>query len=126
MKCPECERENDEGLKTCAECGAELPVPEAEDAPGSFGGWDQVAETRQVYEAELIALRLREAGLEAQVVDQTFHQEPMPDVRNFNVVRVLVPADRAEEARRLLAQSVELPADAEEPAGDEGGGPQAG
>ena len=30
-----------------------------------------MAETRQVYEAELIALRLREPGIEAEVVDQT-------------------------------------------------------
>jgi hypothetical protein len=118
MQCPQCQHDNAEGLSTCAGCGARLPVPEPEDAAGSYGGWDQVAETRQVYEAELIALRLREAGLEAQVVDQTFHQEPMPDVRNFTVVRVLVTAGRAEEARRLLAESVELPADVD-PAGGE-------
>ncbi len=126
--CPECREEFREGFTRCADCGLALvpslpPLPEEqvplpETGHGSFGGWDQVAETSQVFEAELIALRLREAGLPAQVVDQTFHQEPLPDVRAFNVVRVLVPAERAEEARRLLAQSVELPADAEASEGE--------
>lgn len=84
---------------------------------GSHGGWDQVIETSQVYEAELAALRLREAGIEAQVVDQSFRQEPLPDVRSFAVVRVLVPVERAEEARRILAEPLYLPEDGEE-AGD--------
>ena len=83
----------------------------------SHGDWDQVAETTQVYEAELIALRLREAGIETRVLDQSYNQEPLPAVRSFAVVRVLVPAARAEEARRLLAESSRLPEDAEvEPA----------
>ncbi|PYQ14748.1 MAG: hypothetical protein DMF80_11845 [Acidobacteria bacterium] len=74
--------------------------------------WEQVAEVTQAYEAELIALRLRDAGIEARVVDQSFRQEPLPNVRSFSVVRVVVPADRIEEARRALGQPVELPADA--------------
>jgi hypothetical protein len=76
---------------------------------GSYEGWEQVAETRQVYEAELIALRLREAGIEAEVLDQTFKQEPLPSVRSFAVVRVLVPAASAAQAREALSRSVELP-----------------
>ncbi len=76
-------------------------------------GWVQVAETAQPYEAELIALRLREAGIDAKVVDQTFRQEPLPSVRSFAVVRVLVPEDEDEQARNVLSQPVELPEDAE-------------
>jgi len=72
---------------------------------------EQVAETGQVYEAELIALRLRSNGIDAHVVDQTFNAEPLPNVRSFAVVRVLVPAAQAGEARRLLADSVRLPDD---------------
>ena len=52
-------------------------------------------------------------AIEAQVVDQTFHQEPLTSVRSFAVVRVLVPADRAEEARKLLAAGTPLPEDGE-------------
>ena len=86
---------------------------EPEAGGGSHGGWDQVAETSQVFEAELMALRLRESGIEAQVVDQTFHQEPLPDVRSFSVVRVLVPMDKAAEARRILAHPDPLPENGE-------------
>jgi hypothetical protein len=80
---------------------------------GSHGRWDQVAETAQIFEAELIALRLRESGIEAQVVDQTFNQEPLPNVRSFAVVRVLVPEDRAADARRILDHPEPLPENGE-------------
>ena len=86
----------------------------AESTGGTHGGWDQVAETSQVYEAELIALRLREGGIEAEVVDQTFNQEPLPNVRSFAVVRVLVPKERVADARRLLDHPEPLPEDAEQ------------
>ena len=74
----------------------------------------QVAETRQVYEAELIALKLREAGIDAQVLDQSFRQEPFPNVRSFALCRVMVPAAQEEAARKSLAESTGLPDDAEQ------------
>lgn len=85
-----------------------------------FGDFEQVAETAQIYEAELMALKLRAEGLDAQVVDQTFRQEPMPNVRAMSVVRVLVPLAEAGLARELLAQAQPLPDDAELPVPDEG------
>jgi hypothetical protein len=75
--------------------------------------WVQVVETRQIFEAELIALRLRGSGIEAEVVDQTFNQEPLPNVRSFAVVRVLVPAESLAEARQVLEQGMPLPEDGE-------------
>jgi hypothetical protein len=81
---------------------------------GSHGGWDTVAETGQLYEAELMALRLREAGMEPRVLDQSYRQEPLPSVRSFALVRVLVRVEDAAAARRVLAESVGLPEDAEE------------
>ncbi|HVR72650.1 MAG TPA: hypothetical protein VMT87_17575 [Vicinamibacteria bacterium] len=83
---------------------------------GSYDGWEQVAETPQVFEAELMALRLREAGIDAEVMDQSFKQEPLPNVRSFALVRVLVPAAAAALARDVLSRSVNLP----EGASDEG------
>lgn len=83
-----------------------------DEGKGTHGEWDQAAETAQLYEAELIAGRLRESGIDAQVVDQTFHQDPIPTVRSFNVVRVLVPKGRVEEARKLLAATPRLADDA--------------
>jgi len=79
----------------------------------SHGDWDAVLETSQLYEAELAALRLRESGLEARVLDQSYRQEPLPSVRSFSVVKVLVPAARAVEARAVLAEGLELPEDVE-------------
>lgn len=79
---------------------------------GSYDGWEQVAETRQVFEAELMALRLREAGIEAEIIDQSFKQEPLPNVRSFAVVRVLVPADKAAQAREVLSRDAALPENA--------------
>jgi hypothetical protein len=79
----------------------------------SHGDWDTVMEAGQVYEAELAALRLREAGIDARVIDQSYRQEPLPSVRALSVVRVLVPAERAAEARRVLAEGEALPEDAE-------------
>jgi len=70
-------------------------------------GWVQVAEAPQDWQAELIAGRLRAAGIEARVVDQSFHQEPIPSVRNFAVVRVLVPEDNEGPAREVLAKAAE-------------------
>ena len=77
--------------------------------PGSFDGWEQAAEVAQVFEAELIALRLRESGIEAEVIDQSFKQEPLPNVRSFAVVRVLVPSGKVELAREVLKRSLDLP-----------------
>ncbi len=79
----------------------------------------QVAEAGTVYEAELIALRLRAHGIDAHVVDQTFHQEPLPGVRSFSVVRVFVPGGREDEACRVLAEATPLPEDAEPADGGE-------
>ena len=81
--------------------------------PGSHDDFDVVLETSQLYEAEFAALRLREAGLDARVIDQSYRQEPVPSVRSFSIVRVLVPAERAAEARETLAQGAEPPPDDE-------------
>ena len=78
-------------------------------AKGSYDGWEQVAETPQVFEAELMALRLRESGIEAEVIDQSFKQEPLPNVRSFAVVRVVVPSEKAALARDVLSRPVDLP-----------------
>lgn len=85
----------------------------AAGARPSHGDWDAVLETPQVYEAELAALRLREAGLEVRVIDQSYRQEPVPSVPSLSVVRVLVPAGQAAEARRVLAEGVDLPEELE-------------
>ena len=73
----------------------------------------QLAETRQLFEAELIALKLRDAGIDARVLDQSFKQEPLPNVRSFSLVRVMVPAGQEDAARKALATGQALPEDGE-------------
>jgi hypothetical protein len=89
-----------------------------DDKGGSYDDWQSVAKVSQVYEAELIALRLQEAGIEAQVIDQSFEQIPLSNVADFESVRVLVPNDKVEEAQRILSVPVTLPDDAEQPVGE--------
>ena len=88
---------------------------------GSHGDWHTVAEVGQVFEAELMALRLRGEGIDARVIDQSYRQEPVPSVRALSLVRVLVPAECAGAARRLLAERLDLPEDTED-GEDEGAG----
>lgn len=118
--CPTCREEFREGFTTCSDCGAalvaELPKTAASEAHDP-STWEQVAETAQIFEAELMAATIRGAGIEAQVVDQTFHQEPFTN-RDFALVRVLVPPGRKEEARAALEAQVPLAEDA-----DVGSGP---
>jgi hypothetical protein len=85
----------------------------------THGDWDAVLETSQVYEAELAALRLRSAGLEARVIDQSYRQEPVPFVPGLARVRVLVPAASAVHARAVLAEGEGLPEDTREAEGEE-------
>jgi hypothetical protein len=93
---------------------------------GSYEGWEQVAEVRDLFEAELIALRLREAGMEAEVLDQSFRQEPLPDVRSFAVVRVLVRREELARAREVLATGAWLAEDlTDEPGGEDVERPEA-
>jgi hypothetical protein len=114
--CPACREEFREGFTQCSDCGAalvaELPSEAVAVEEGADSGWEQVAETAQIFEAELMAMRLRAAGIEAQVVDQTFHQEPFTN-RDFSRVRVLVPPGRAEEAQAVLEKADPLPEDAD-------------
>jgi hypothetical protein len=89
----------------------------SEEPHGSHGDWEVVLEASQIYEAELAALRLREAGLDARVIDQSYRQEPLPLVRALAAVHVLVRAEQAAQAQRLLEERQDLPEDAwsEEP-----------
>jgi hypothetical protein len=80
---------------------------------GPFADWASVAEVGQVYEAELIALRLREAEIEAEIIDQGSEEFPIPASTDFERIRVMVPAAKAAAARQLLEQPVTLPEDGE-------------
>ena len=82
---------------------------------GRFDDWEEVRVLRQAYEAELIAARLEEAGIEAQIVNQSFELVPLTNVSDFDLIRIVVPTARAEDARRVLSEIPSLPEDAEVP-----------
>ncbi|PWT80692.1 MAG: hypothetical protein C5B57_11850 [Blastocatellia bacterium] len=82
------------------------------DYSPALENWVQVAEVGQTWQGELIVGRLRQSGIEAQIVDQTFHQEPVPAVPALAVVRVFVPTAQEEEAKHLISHGLELRKDA--------------
>jgi hypothetical protein len=96
-----------------AEDRRECPSCAAERDADPFGGFEEVARVGQAYLAELLALRLRDAGIECQILDQAFNQEPVPSVPSLALVRVLVPGTSVGEARRVLLEDHALPADVE-------------
>lgn len=96
-------------MEPCPVCGGDHAVGVAcAGRSVSYGEWEPAAEVPTLVEAKLIALHLEESGFETKILDQTFHQEPLPSVRAFSVVRVLVKHEQAEEARNLLRQPPEL------------------
>jgi hypothetical protein len=68
------------------------------------GDWVEVADAHNEPEAELIAGRLREAGIEPHLAPSSHSPGAwLTGSRpQWTPVRIEVPADRADEARRLL------------------------
>ena len=79
-----------------------------EQSTSESSDWVEVAEVGQLWEAELIVGRLKVEGIESQIVDQTFHQEPIPKVRSFAVVHILVPAEQETRSREILAEHADV------------------
>ena len=66
-------------------------------------GWEPVVEVETDDEAQLIAGFLEATGVETQVESVASHEFPVTH-GTLALVRVWVPAERLEEARRLLAE----------------------
>jgi hypothetical protein len=66
-------------------------------------GWEVVATVDDAVEAELLAGFLENAGVPSAVESSQASEFPFT-VGGLAVVRVEVPADRLEEARRLIAE----------------------
>jgi hypothetical protein len=63
---------------------------------------------RTMEEGTLIAGALESAGIEAHVIDKTFHAEPIPMSRLFNRVEIHVAEDQLDQAKKVLADMEEL------------------
>lgn len=118
--CPSCRDEFREGFSACADCGTALVAAlsvkgeEAEAGPGE--GWVGVAAAGQVMAAELLALRLREEGIDARILDPRLAGGEADEVPRW---RLAVPEGQEAAAREALAREVELPEDAEFAEADE-------
>jgi hypothetical protein len=91
----------------CPACGGDHSEGAGCDAQEK--NWEVVAEVRSLIQAKILALYLEEAGIETQILDLTFNQEPLPSVRAFSVVKVLAPREKAAEAREALERPGEPP-----------------
>jgi hypothetical protein len=81
-----------------------------EDAEGSSmaEGWEPVAEVETEDEARLMAGFLDSAGIGTEVESVASHEFPVTH-GDLALVRLWVPAERLEEARRLLAERENAP-----------------
>jgi hypothetical protein len=77
--------------------------------------WQIVKTAGTEEEATVVVGFLRSSGIPAEVESLLAHELPF-DIGDLSEVRVRVPADRAEEARALLAASDSGAAEIDEPA----------
>jgi hypothetical protein len=118
--CPSCRDEFREGFTACADCGVDLlpALPaDGEAAPEDPGeGWVAVAAASQAMAAELLALRLREEGIDARLLDPRLAGGEADEAPRW---RLAVREGQEAAAREALAREVELPEDAEFAEADE-------
>lgn len=109
--------ERDERLEAAADTGS------GSGEPSDIAGWAVAATLGTEQEATFAVGFLRNAGLPAEMESLVFHQEPV-NFGGLGEVRVRVPEEHLEEARRLLAEretGAALPEDAAiEPESGEG------
>lgn len=103
--CPTCRTEYRPGFLVCADCGVslvdilpeELPPPKAGEPPVV------VHETINWAEAEVLKAKLESYGIPAALTGETAQRAIYPSSFSpLGPIRILVPADRATEAREIL------------------------
>jgi hypothetical protein len=117
-RCSYCGRENNEDAACCYECGTEfqrpsepVPVepkrPEYEFAPISEADRENdfvtLVKCGSLIAADIVAGRLRAAGIEALIPDEHLMQAIGFNLNTFGYVRVQVPPKDYEAARDLLS-----------------------
>jgi len=81
--------------------------------------WVEVASTGQDEEAMLIAGLLKSEDIPCEIEGPSGGSPWPENLGAFGMSRVMVPADRAAEARALLERASELPRDEPEASGEE-------
>lgn len=122
--CSYCGRENSDDAVYCRECGTEFEKPKAPTPPTSAphdepsgpryeftslspvdhqNDWATLLNCETLVEADLVASRLRAAGIPTFIPDQCLMQEIGWNLNTFGYVRVQVPPKHYEAAKNLLA-----------------------
>lgn len=79
--------------------------------------WSQLMEIPSEIEAEIVHGALESAGIPCEIESLKFHAEPV-NFGPLSRVRIHVPADRLEDARRVLAElEAAAPADTDDVGG---------
>ena len=105
--CPQCRTEYRPGFTVCADCGVSLVDTLPEEPPPSERGAPLmvVYETVEWAEAEVLKAKLESHDIPAALVGETAQRSIYtPGISTFGPIRILVPADRAAEAREILRE----------------------
>jgi hypothetical protein len=100
--CPNCKTSYIEGIKNCADCGAELiegEIPLKNEAE-TTEEMEIVYTCGKVYEAEMVKANLEGAGIEAFVLSQD--DSSFPSDGDLSVAKVMVRASNAKEAIEFI------------------------
>lgn len=115
--CPQCHDEYRPGFTRCVDCGVELVefLPEVAETEDLGEPPVVVYETSDYFEADALRSKLEFYGISAALSGELAQRVFYPMHLNLlGPVRILVPADRVDEAREIL-EEVELDSDFEQP-----------
>jgi hypothetical protein len=101
MICPNCEYEYVDGVKTCADCGADLiPVEEFEGNLVHPKDWVIIYTCDNPIEADMLKANLQGAEIESIIISQK--DRNYPSVGDLSVVKLLTKKSDAEEAQAII------------------------
>ena len=125
MFCPQCEAEYREGYDTCEECGVAL-VPSLPVVDHTAEHYESVYETSRPADVPVIKSLLKGAGIpyvtEGDSMMNLFPSEAAMTImtsKGHAELRFLVPSDKAEDARALLAEDPQIETIPDELRGDD-------
>lgn len=113
MYCPECGAEYREGFDQCSDCGVALVAERPAGDGGEPGDWVVVYETSELDILPVLKSLLQSAEIPYETKGEDlmnlFPSEALTPIttRHRGEVQIVVPPDRAGEARELLATEFE-------------------